>query len=112
MSQPKLPPDLRDRLSQLGYNVMCYQPVTMFKKDPPRKLPNVPRQDDPWHVVMRRNDRAPWADGSPVAQARADNLRDAILACLDHVGSFGLLPKMSALGKALDGLTAAVHAAH
>lgn len=111
MSQPKLPADLKARLDYHGFNVMCYQPVTRFKKDPPRKLPNVPREDDPWHVCMRRNDRVSWADGSLVAQAHGETLRDAILACLDKVQGFGLLPKLGALGKAVDGLTATIHAA-
>lgn len=111
MSQPKIPPDLRAQLNYHSVHASCYQPVTWFKKDPPRKLPNVARDDDPWHVVLRRNDRVIWADGSQVIQVRGETLREALEAALAAMTAPGLLPKMAALGEALDGLAGTIHAA-
>lgn len=111
MPQPKLPADLRDRLSRLGLYAMCYQPVSLFKRQPPRSLPNVPRSDDPWHVVLRRSDRVPWANGALVKQAHAETLRGAILAALEDAQGPDLLTVMAKLGSALDGLTGALREA-
>lgn len=111
MSQPKLPADLAAELRRMGAYAMCYQPVTHFKKQPPRTLPNVPRPDDPWHVVLRHNDRAPWADGAMVAQAVGETLREAVMCAINKTIPPGLLPKLSGLGEAVDRLTVAIHAA-
>lgn len=110
MSQPKIPADLAAELQRMDANASCYQPVTMFKKDG-RKLPNVPNADDPWHVVLRRNDRVIWADGSTVAQATGETLREAIMNAINKTTPPGLLPKMAALGEAVDRLAGSIHAA-
>jgi hypothetical protein len=99
---------LRAQLNHFGVNASCYQPVGWFKKDPPRKLPNVPRDDDPWHVVLRRNDRVIWADGSTVIQVRGETLREAIENALAAMKPPGLLSKMASLGEALDELSMTV----
>lgn len=111
VSQPKIPADLRAQLNYFGVHASCYQPVGWFKKDPPRKLPNVARDDDPWHVVLRRNDRVIWADGSQVIQVRGETLREAIENALKAMQPPGLLPKIAALGEAVDGLASTIHAA-
>lgn len=110
MSQPKIPADLRAQLNYFGVHASCYQPVTWFKGGP-RKLPNVAEPGDPWHIVLRRNDRVIWADGSQVIQVRGETLREALEAALAAMTAPGLLPKMAALGEALDGLAGTIHAA-
>lgn len=110
MSQPKIPADLRAQLNHHGVEASCYQPVTWFKKDPPRKLPNVARDDDPWHIVLRRKDRVIWADGSTVIQVRGETLREGLEAALAAMTPSGLLPKIAALGEAVDGLAGTLHA--
>lgn len=110
MSQPKIPADLRAQLNHFGVNASCYQPVGWFKKDG-RKLPNVPNADDPWHIVLRRNDRVIWADGSTVIQVRGETLREGIENALAAMKPPGLLPKIAALGEAVDGLASTIHAA-
>jgi hypothetical protein len=108
VSQPKIPADLRAQLNHFGVNALCYQPVGRFKKDPPRKLPNVPRDDDPWHICLRRNDRVSWADGSQVIQVYGDTLREGIELALSTMQPPGLLAKMATLGEALDELSMTV----
>lgn len=107
MSQPRIPADLAAELQRMGAHASCYQPVTLFKKDG-RKLPNVPNADDPWHVVLRRNDRVIWADGSTVAQATGETLREAIMNAINKTIPPGLLPKLSGLGEAVDRLVVAI----
>lgn len=97
MSQPKLPPDLAAEIAYLGFVASCYQPVTMFKPDK-RKLPNVPNEDDPWQVFLRR----PGEIGIPIS-ASGETLREAVEAAL-YLRP-GLSAAMIRLGDALDGLT-------
>lgn len=107
MSQPKIPADLRAQLNYFGVHASCYQPVTWFKGGP-RKLPNVAEPGDPWHIVLRRNDRVPWADGSMVIQVRGETLREGLEAALAAMHAPGLLAKMATLGDALDALSMTV----
>ena len=105
MSQLKIGPVLRAELARLGLEARAYQPVHMFKKDPPRRLPRVPRDDDPWLVTLYREDRVIWRDGAKVGEAAGGTLEDAIRAAMPS----GLVRAMLALEKALAGLTEAVH---
>lgn len=109
-SQPKLPPDLAMMLDHMGLWASCYQPVTRFKKEPPRSLPNVARPDDPWHCVLRRTDRWPWEDGALASQAYGDTLRDAVLLAVKTRRRTGLVFAMSELALALGALSESIHA--
>ena len=109
MSQPKLPADLAAKLHRLNLEARCYQPVTMFKPHPPRKLPNVPREDDPWHVTLWRLDRPIWANGGLVSQARAATLRETVEIALATRMTPGVLECMKALSREIDTLTEVVN---
>lgn len=109
MKQPRIDADLARELYHLGLNASCYQPVTMFIKNG-RKLPNVAEPCDPWHVVLRRNDRVAWADGSQVVQAVGPTLREATEAAISSRPKPGLTRAMSDLGQAVDSLVEAFHA--
>lgn len=97
MSQPKLPPDLSAEIAYLGFVASCYQPVSMFKPDK-RKLPNIPNEDDPWQVFLRR----PGEVGISTV-AYGSTLREAVEAAL-YLRP-GLTAAMIRLGDALEGLT-------
>ncbi len=98
MSQPKLPPDLAEELRHFGFVASCYQPVTLFKRQPPRTLPNVARDDDPWQVFLRRPDEIGVA-----VVAYGETLREALEEALFLRP--GLSAAMIRLGAAVDDLT-------
>lgn len=97
MSQPRIPPDLAAEIAYFGFYASCYQPVSLFKQDK-RKLPNVPNDDDPWQVFLRR----PGDIGIAISACGA-TLREAIDAALYYRP--GLSAAMIRLGDAVDGLT-------
>jgi hypothetical protein len=107
--QPKIPADLARQLNELGLEASCYQPVGLFVKNG-RKLPNVAEPCDPWHVVLRREDRVPWADGSYVVQAVGPTLREAVEWAINLLPKPGLMGAVADLGRAVDGLAEAIHA--
>lgn len=104
MSQRKISPALRAELQRMGLEARAYQPVWLFKKEPSRRLANVARDDDPWHVTVSRTDRVIWADGSTVATATGPTLDEAVKAALP-AGLFGAILK---LGVAADQLAEAM----
>lgn len=107
--QPKLPADLARELYQLGLEASCYQPVGLFVKNG-RKLPNVAEPGDPWHVVLRRTDRAAWVDGSQVVQATGPTLRETIEFAIHSRPKSGITHAMLDLEQAIDSLMEACRA--
>lgn len=99
MSQPKLDSDLSAQLAYFGLKVHCYQPVSHFKKTPPRPLPNVPRDDDPWEVFLRKSSGI----GIVLAVAYGATLREAVESAI-HMRP-GLSGALMRLAEAVDDLT-------
>jgi len=106
MTQPKLPPELRRQLHQMGLVASLYQPVTMFVKNG-RKLPNVAEPGDPWECFLRREGDVGIASRSTGWTAE-DAVERAFTAMLGTRG--GVLGAMASLGEAVDLLTETINA--
>lgn len=107
MPQLRPGPGVRARLAARNAEAIGYQPISLFRRDPPRKLDRVPRDDDPWRVTVRRIGMVSWQDGATIGHGEGATLDVAIDRAL---GPGDMLGSMARLGAEIDNLVVVLRA--